>query len=122
MIIREINSLKKTLDDNNINTTQSLTFIKNQEMQILYVSEPKSRDIWRYVLQNTQCHKCKDNNDLTEMFGGGTMDTTPGGTINVISKPLKQAIPSESNDLMIMNNQEMDDTPGYLQNQEQDTN
>jgi hypothetical protein len=52
MIVREINSLKKTLNDDSINTTQSLTFIKDFESQILYVTEPKSRKICRYELKN----------------------------------------------------------------------
>lgn len=63
MVIREINSLKQTLNDSEINTTQSLTFIKDAESQILFITEPKSREIWRYELQNSMCQPCQQNAD-----------------------------------------------------------
>lgn len=64
MVVREINSLKQTLNDPDINTTQSLTFVKDFESQILYITEPKSREIWRYELQNSLCQVCQQNADV----------------------------------------------------------
>jgi len=46
------------------------------------VTEPKSREIWRYELKNTLCHECIENPDLMT-----ALDPTP---TNTIGKPLKQ--------------------------------
>ena len=76
------------------------------------MTEPKSREIWRYELKNTLCQECMDNPDLQ------LADATP---TNLTSKPLKQMVPSEFNNDMQRGDaisQLSDNNLNYPKNQE----
>jgi len=43
-----------------------MTFIKDKDSQILYVTEPKSSDIFRFEMHNEKCQICADTDGVKQ--------------------------------------------------------
>lgn len=61
--IRNIENLRMLMNLDHLHCAQSISFNKDKDSMILYISEPKSRDIVLYRMKDNFCEFCDYNND-----------------------------------------------------------
>ena len=62
-VVQSIQHLKKILDFDNFNSAHQLTFVKDQEQQVLYIQEPASPIITKKTMKDHECELCLSTKD-----------------------------------------------------------
>lgn len=61
--MQAINDLKRILDYDGISSSQSINFLRDEEIQLLTIQEPRSNTIVLFQMQDHNCQRCAENHD-----------------------------------------------------------